>query len=429
MPFQRFFSIESSAGILLIFFTVLAMIMANSPLADWYNEFLNRKLSIRFGSFSLDKPLLLWINDGLMAIFFFMVGLEIKRELITGELSSLRKSALPIAAAIGGMVVPAGLFLLLNMGKPGSTGWGIPMATDIAFSLGILSLLGRRVPLSLKVLLAAFAIVDDIGAVMVIALFYSTQIFWNLIGIAAILFLVLFLLNAFNVRNLALYAIIGAVIWYLFLKAGIHPTLAGVLIAFTIPLRRKTRVQVFVKRMNKNLEGFCDNECEDAITLNHKQIDAIDNMEDLVEEVQSPLQSLEHRLSGFVKYFVMPLFAFANAGVALSGHGTEIFGSLSINIATGLAVGKVLGIGFFAYLAVRLGLAVLPEGINMKHVLGIGFLGGIGFTMSLFISNLAFGGMDFLNQAKIGVLLGSLVSGIAGYLILHYTLPKQDNGS
>lgn len=424
-PFLRFLKIESSGGILLILATITAMIVANSGWANYYESFWKQDFTIGAEMFKLTKPIILWINDGLMAIFFFLVGLEIKRELIAGELSSPKKAALPIIAAIGGMIVPAGMFFILNRGGQGMEGWGIPMATDIAFSLGVLSLLGKKVPLALKVFLVAFAIVDDIGAILVIAIFYSAQIHWSLLFIALGLLAILFVFNASNIRYLPFYMILGWIIWYLFLKAGIHPTIAGVLIAFSIPSNRKIKLRDFSFRMKTNIDDFCTEPCEDSITLNHKQLASIDNMQSQIDKVQSPLQQLEHNLHGFVTYFVMPLFAFANAGVVLTGVGLSSFETLTLSISASLVFGKIIGIVLFSYLTVKMGISALPNNIKWPHILGAGMLGGIGFTMSLFISNLAYENIILINQAKLGTLIGSLVAAIIGYTYLKFILSKE----
>lgn len=424
-PFLRFLKIESSGGILLIIATICALIIANSGWANYYESFWKQDFTIGAESFKLTKPIILWINDGLMAIFFFLVGLEIKRELLAGELSSPKKAALPIIAAIGGMILPAGLFFLFNKGSQGMEGWGIPMATDIAFSLGILSLLGKRVPIALKVFLVAFAIVDDIGAIVVIAIFYSAQIHWGLFIIALGLLLVLFIFNKMDIRFIPFYMVIGWIIWYLFLKAGIHPTIAGVLIAFSIPSNRKIQLKDFSFRMNRNLNNFCDEPCEDSITLNHTQLASIDNMQSQIDKVQSPLQQLEHNLHGFVTYVVMPLFAFANAGVVLQGAGLASFSTLTLSISASLVIGKITGIMLFSFLTVKLRLSALPDNIGWSHILGAGMLGGIGFTMSLFISNLAYDNIILINQAKLGILMGSFVAAVLGYVYLKYVLQKK----
>ena len=425
-PFQRFFEIEASGGILLIVFTAIALVWANSPWSHYYQEFWHYELSIGIGEYKLSHSILHWINDGFMAIFFFVVGLEIKREMMTGELSSFKKASLPISAAIGGMVVPATIFLLINKNQPGAEGWGVPMATDIAFSLGVLTLLGKRVPLSLKIFLVAFAIVDDLGAVIIIAFFYSQDIQWDMLLYSGLLLSLLVVFNYLNIRHIPLYMLVGWFIWFLFMKSGIHPTLAGVLIAFTIPANRRLDISTFKENMDRNLQPYCL-KCNDKITLNHDQLESIDNMETLIRRVQSPLQSLEHSLHGFVTFVVMPLFALTNAGVILTQSGSGFFSPLSINIEISLIFGKVIGIALFSWLAVKIGMSALPRNVNWSHILGLGFLGGMGFTMSLFISNLAYtDNVNMLNEAKIGILVGSLVAGITGYLILRSTLKLQE---
>jgi len=426
-PFRRFLKIEASGGILLLAFTVFALVWANSRWGHYYHEFWEQHLTIGIGSFKLSKTLLHWINDGLMVIFFFVVGLEIKRELIAGELSSIKQASLPIAAAIGGMLVPALIFIFVNTNNASEVGWGIPMATDIAFSLGVLSLLGKRVPISLKVFLVAFAIVDDIGAVMVIALFYSGEIYWNYLLIGLALFILLVVFNKLDIRYIPAYMIVGWVVWFMFLKSGIHPTIAGVLIAFSIPMRRKIDVLTFRKRMDDNLKIFCPgDDCSNKITLTGGQLAAIDNMENELVQVQSPVQSLEHTLHRFVTFFVMPLFALTNAGVVFHASGfSDFFGELSGTIELSLILGKVIGISFFTWLSVKIGIGVLPANVKWIHIIGLGFLGGMGFTMSLFISNLAFSRPLLLDPAKIGILTGSLIAGILGYIVLNATLKKE----
>ena len=428
-PFQRFFRIEASGGIVLLVFTVIALVWANSPWGDIYSKLWHYEFTIGVvGEFSISKDILHWINDGLMAIFFFVVGLEIKRELIAGELSSFKKASLPIAAAIGGMAVPAVIYVLVNTNPNTEVGWGIPMATDIAFSLGILSLLGKRVPVALKVFLVAFAIVDDLGAILIIALFYSEQILWNFLFIGLALILVLVIFNRLNVKSIPPYMIVGWVIWYMFLQAGIHPTIAGVLIAFTIPVKRSIRLKEFSKKMQHNLDAFCTfpNQ-KNKITLTHQQLAAIDNMDEEIFNVQSPVQRLEHHLHGFVTYIVMPLFALTNAGVVLrSASLSNVFTDLSGVIELSLVIGKMLGIFLFSWLAVKIGVASLPERVKWSHIISLGFLGGMGFTMSLFISNLAFSSEALLNPAKIGILTGSLIAGVIGYVSLYFTLKKPE---
>ncbi len=426
-PFQRFFKIEASGGIVLLIFTLIALIWANSPWGNYYDRLWESPLTIGLGDFVLSKTLIHWINDGLMAIFFFVVGLEIKRELRVGELSSARQAALPIIAAIGGMVFPAVIFLLVDKDPLTKAGWGIPMATDIAFSLGVLSLLGKRVPLSLKIFLVAFAIVDDLGAVLVIAIFYSSGIIWSYLLVGLGLFILLVILNRLKLRITHIYIAIGWVIWFMFLKSGVHPTIAGVLIAFTIPISRKIKLATFYKRMDDNLQQFCEGvDKSTSLTLSNKQLVSIDNMEDEIEHVQSPVQRLEHTLHGFVTYIVMPVFALSNAGVDFHMENfSGLFHSLSGHIELSLIVGKVTGIFLFTWLSVKTGITLLPANVRWVHILGLGFLGGMGFTMSLFISNLAFIHADQLNPAKIGILIGSLFAGIIGYFLLRSTLKAE----
>lgn len=426
-PFQRFFRIESSGGILLFISALIAIVWANSTLSSKYFELWNQTISFNILGFTLSETLLHWINDGLMAIFFFVVGLEIKRELLIGELSAGKKASLPIIAAAGGMVIPAVLFLILNKNPETAIGWGIPMATDIAFSLGILSLLGKRVPVGLKVFLVAFAIVDDLGAISVIAVFYSTEIHvkYLLIGLGLFLYLVLF--NLLKLRAIPIYMILGWIIWYMFLESGIHPTIAGVLIAFTIPLGRKIRVTTFRRRMDSNLAEFCDDDCDDKITLTDKQLASIDNMEAETRKVQSPLQSLEHRLHGFVTYFVIPVFALANAGVLIERFNIDILRDpLTVNIGYSLIIGKLAGIFIFSWIAIKLKVALMPENVKWIHLLAVALLGGMGFTMSIFITNLAFDVPSHINAAKLGIIMGSFVSAFLGFLILRITLKKQN---
>ncbi len=425
-PFQRFIRIEIFGSILLFIATAAALLWANSQWGNYYFELWENELSIKIKDFTLSKSFLYWINDGLMAIFFFVIGLEIKREILVGELSSLKKGALPIIAALGGMILPAIIYLFMNKDALTESGWGIPMATDIAFSLGVLGLLGKRVPRSMKIFLLAFAIIDNLGAVTVITLFYSTGIKLNFLIIGLGLFLVLVLFNQLKVRNYHLYMITGFIIWYMFSKSGIHPTIAAVIIAFTIPIRRKIRTSVFKRRMTRNLEEFSGKESKYKIILNKAQLAAIDNMEDEIESVQSPLQFIEYNLHGFVAYIIMPVFALANAGVILYSSGVQdIFNPLSSNIQVSLILGKVTGIFLFSLISIKTGIATLPENTGWIHLIGLGLLGGMGFTMSLFIANLAFSDTGLINYAKTGIIAASLISGILGYLVLRISLNKQ----
>lgn len=426
-PFQRFLKTEASGGILLIFFTALALFWANSAWSESYTNLWATKFTIGYGDWALSKALILWVNDGLMAIFFFLVGLEIKREVLVGELSTVKQATLPFFAAIGGMVVPALLFVFLNYDKPGADGWGVPMATDIAFSLGILSLLGKRVPLSMKIFLTAFAIVDDIGAVLVIALFYSGKIYLTALYIALGLFGILILLNIFNVRKKTIYILIAAVIWYFFLKSGLHPTIAGIMVAFTIPISSKIRASEFVAEIEEGLKVFkkAPNDPGEKL-LNYKQLSSVEAITYASKHVEPPLQQLEHGLHGFVAFFVLPVFALANAGVALGDAGAALSSALTINIALGLLVGKTVGVGLLSWISVKLNLAGLPTGIKWMHLIALGMLGGVGFTMALFIANLAFTDPELINQAKTGIILGSTIAGVGGYFILRSILPNPE---
>jgi NhaA family Na+:H+ antiporter len=382
-PFQEFADLEASGGLLLIGCTVAALIWANSPFAGSYFRFWHVDLTFgRIGGL-LAKPLHFWINDGLMALFFLLVGLEIKREILVGELASFQRAVLPIAAALGGMIVPAAFYLLFNHGGPGAAGWGIPMATDIAFALGVLALLGSRVPTSLKVFLAALAIADDIGAVLVIAFFYTERISWISLGVGGVFFVALLAANRAGVRHLLIYAILGLGLWIAFLQSGIHATVAGVLLAITIPARQRTASRA-------------------VLTSN-----------------ESPMLRLEHALIPWNRYLIMPVFALANAGVALGGGAApSVVAPVSLGVIFGLVIGKPIGIVLFSWLATRTRLAGMLDGIGWRQIVGVGMLGGIGFTMSLFIANLAFGDGLALETAKVGILVASVVSGIAGTIVL-----------
>ncbi|MCB0559832.1 MAG: Na+/H+ antiporter NhaA [Lewinellaceae bacterium] len=430
LPFRQFIRQEASSGILLIICTVIALAWANSPLSGFYFSLWETPVSVTIGTSSFSKPLLLWVNDGLMAIFFFSIGLEIKREVIDGELSSFRKAALPMVAALGGMLVPAGLFFLLHRGNEGIESWGIPMATDIAFSLGILSLLGSRAPLSLKVFLTAFAIVDDIGAVLVIALFYAHEVDWNALAISASLLAFLFICNfLFSIKRNWVYIIVGAGVWYYVFKSGIHPTIAGVLVAFTVPATNNIRLKHFTQSIRDFLDDFrIEKAKEGGPFLPQKELDTLAGLKSNVRAVQPPLQRMEYLLNDFVAYFVMPLFALANAGVMLRGGLEVAYQPLFLHIAVALLVGKIVGIVVFSWVAVRLRVAGLPTGANWTQMAGLGFLGGIGFTMALFIANLALEDGALLAQAKLGILAGSLVAGALGYFLLRWSLPQDETG-
>ncbi len=381
---RSFFELESASGILLVFAAVLAMIINNSPLSSLYGVFLDVPLEVRVGSLKIAKPLLLWINDGLMAIFFLLIGLEVKREIFEGQLSSASRAALPGVAALGGMLVPALIYVSLNWGDSAAlNGWAIPAATDIAFSLGILALLGERVPPGLKMFLLAVAIIDDIGAIIIIAVFYSGALSTLSLFLAAVTLGILALLNRLGVTRIAPYVILGIILWVCVLKSGVHATLAGVALAFCIPLKGKSGEKI------------------------------------------SPARDLENALHPWVAFGIMPLFAFANAGVSLSGITFKsLLSPVPLGIALGLFIGKQVGIFGFSWLAIKLKLAKLPEGVRWSGLYGLSVLCGIGFTMSLFIGSLAFerGGPDLETAVRLGVLTGTLLSGLLGYFVLRRVL-------
>lgn len=429
---KHFSSLNVVASILLFLTAIAAAVIANSSVAPIYQEFLSHELHFRIGGFNLlshggqNLTMLEFINDGLMTVFFLLVGLEIKRELLVGELSSFRKASLPFIAACGGMLLPVVVYsLVCAPGTPGGLGLAIPMATDIAFSLGVLSLLGSRVPLSLKIFLTAFAVVDDIGGILVIALFYSSHVAYGYLLIAALLYVLLYFIGKWGATNKIFFLVIGVVIWYLFLQSGIHSTISGVILAFVIPAKPQLHVGKYIERIRKTINTFPEMS-SDSIVLTNEQIAKLKQVESASDRVISPLQSLEDNLHNAVNYIILPLFAFVNAGVVFSGSG-DVVGGVSIAVALGLLVGKFFGIYSFTWLAVKSGLAPMPLGMNWKNISGVALLGGIGFTVSLFIANLSFGTAHpvLLNQAKFGVLAGTVIAGILGYLVLHFVLPKR----
>lgn len=379
---QRFFKLESAGGILLLCAALIAMLFANSPLNSAYNDFLNLPVSIQIGSFSIDKTLIHWINDGFMAVFFVLVGLEVKRELLEGSLSSYQQAIFPAIAAVGGMVIPALVYVFIARQDPTlANGWAIPMATDIAFALGIMALLSKQVPLPLKIFLLALAIIDDLGAIVVIALFFSHGLSIQALIFAAIAIVLLIALNRFKVTALCAYMVVGAILWASVLKSGVHATLAGVIIGFCIPLKG--------------------------------------------EKGEKPLEDFEHLLAPWASFLILPLFAFANAGVSFEGLDLSMLSSpLLLAITLGLIIGKPVGVFGFSYLSVKLGIAKLPEGINFKQIFAVAILCGIGFTMSMFLASLAFdadAGESVNALSRLGILLGSTVSAIVGYVFLKQT--------
>ena len=417
--FQEFSESEAAGGVLLLAATALALAWANSPWAHSYFMFWELKFTIGFEGFALSKSILHWINEGLMAIFFFVVGLEIKRELLVGELASPRQAALPIAGALGGVLVPALLYFLLNAGGAGAAGWGIPIATDIAFAIGAMSLLGSRVPVALKVFLTALAIVDDIVAVLVIAIFYRANLSWLSLGAAGGFFAALLAASSLGMRHPFPYALLGICMWIAMLLSGIHAAIAGVLVALAVPARPRIDMEKFIARGRGLLDQmeYPDRGDEHILRSETRQA-AVIALEDACEKVATPLQRCEHTLLPWVRLIIMPIFALANAGVALETSTAAATSPVSLGIVLGLVVGKPIGIFCASWLAVRLGLALLPAQVGWRQILGVGAIGGIGFTMSIFIASLAFAGQPLLEIAKLGIFAGSLVAGGTGFLLL-----------
>lgn len=380
--FREFLRLEAASGIILVIAAVLAMALANSPLSSTYEMLFDMPMAIQVGGLSIAKPLLLWINDGLMAIFFLLVGLEIKREIREGELAGRDQALLPCLAALGGMIAPALIYAALNWGEPlQMRGWAIPTATDIAFALGVLALLGKRVPVALKVFLTALAIIDDLGAIVIIAVFYTADLSVESLVLAGMALALLLALNVMNVVRVSVFVVVGVALWIFVLKSGVHATLAGVALAMAIPMRNPA------------------------------------------DSEHSPLIDVEHKLHVWVAYGILPLFAFANAGVSLAGVSiASLFDGLPLGIALGLFIGKQIGVFGATWLAVKLGLSRMPEGTSWPQIYGVSLLAGIGFTMSLFIGTLAFGAPEQAAQVRIGVLGGSLISAVAGYLVLRVVL-------
>ncbi|WP_455671547.1 Na+/H+ antiporter NhaA [Phocaeicola sp.] len=431
--FLRATQYHINGGILLMAIVLLAMILANSPWGEAYAGIWNKEVHLQIGEFNFfshdghHMTLMTFINDALMTIFFFSVGLEIKRETLVGELSSFRQALLPIVAACGGMLVPVILYYCMTAGTDAESGLAIPMATDIAFSLGVLSLFGKRVPISLKIFLTAFAVVDDIGGILVIALFYSSHLDINSLLYSFGALFVLCAGNHMHVHNRWFYILVGLVMWYLFLQSGIHATIAGVIVAFTIPATPHYKIGKYINNIKENINIFPASEKEGLI-LSKIQISVLKSIETASDRVISPLQSLEDSLHGLVNYVIIPLFAFANAGVVLTAsHGGLEVGTPTWAVMFGLVVGKFIGIYLFTWLIIKSKMATLAKGMTWINLIGICLLGGVGFTVSLFIANLSFGASPILlSQAKLGVLGGTLLAGLLGYIVLHFTLPKRN---
>ncbi|MGJ8759513.1 MULTISPECIES: Na+/H+ antiporter NhaA [unclassified Polaribacter] len=424
-PFQKFVKIESFSGILLLICTLVALFWANSPLHESYSSILEYKVGFSGENFELKKSVLFWINDGLMAIFFFLIGLEIKREILIGELNTVKKLAFPLFGAVGGALIPVGLFMLLNQNPETFKGWGIPMATDIAFSLAVLNTLGKRIPLSLKIFLTAFAIVDDIEAVLVIAVFYSESIEVALLLIGLGLIALLYVLTNRGYYSKFVMIFVGIIVWVLFLKSGVHPTVAGILIAFSVPIRQEIKTTTFLSQLEGIYNSIKTAPVLKEPILSNQQLKLVDNLTHWSKKFQSPLQHLEHNLHNWSAYFIIPVFALANAGVLIDSS-VHIDMALVFHIILCLVLGKGLGIPLVILVAKKLNLIQIPADIHFIQILGVSFIAGIGFTMAIFIAGLAFStSPEFISSAKIGILLGSLISAIIGYLILRFA-PVKD---
>ncbi|WP_268225271.1 Na+/H+ antiporter NhaA [Sinomicrobium oceani] len=421
-PMSRFINKSTTGGVVLFLSAVVALILANSPLKETYHHFWQHEFAIKFDSFVVSNNLHHWVNDGLMAIFFFVVGLELKREMIAGELSRPKKAILPLMAALGGMIFPAAIYLIFNHDSNAVGGWGIPMATDIAFALGILYLLGDKVPVSLKVFLTALAIADDLGAVLVIALFYTSDIDTNSLIAGGIFLLILLAANRLGVRAPVFYGIIGiGGLWMAFLFSGVHATIAGVLAAFTIPARTKVRDKKYVEKLRGFIDEYDNLEVRTTRLKTPQQQHVLEQVRIYSKAALTPLQRLEHSMHSLVSFFVMPVFALANAGVTFSGDfWSNITSSVSIGIILGLVVGKFIGVVAFTKLMTKLKIASLPSDLTWKHIYGVALLASIGFTMSLFITELAFktNAEEYILEAKMGIFAASMIGGTLGYFIL-----------
>ncbi len=439
-PLRRFAMLKPNASVLLFAATIVAMFLANSPWADRYHLLLSFPVDLQAGKFNFfshhgeTMSMLAFVNDALMAVFFFVIGLEIKQEVLIGELSSFRKALLPIVAACGGMIVPVLAYMLICNQAPEVRGAAIPMATDIAFALAVLGLLGKRVPLSMRIFLTALAVVDDIGGIIIIALFYSGHIALEPLFISLVVLGILFIGGKFCIYNRLFYYIGGFIVWLFFLESGIHPTIAGVLVAFTVPARPVVKLDNFTAEMSGYLEmlDYADvKQSSKAEVLTSTQIQVLNNIHTLADKTISPLQTIADKLHPMVNYVILPLFAFVNAGVTFGDIQPQSLMNIPLAVFLGLFVGKALGIFSFSYLFACTPFASMPTGVNKRSLLGVSLLGGIGFTVALFIANLSFDaatveGADFLNQAKLGVFTGSFISGLCGYLVLNYVLPRHE---
>jgi NhaA family Na+:H+ antiporter len=425
-PYQWFFNKEVSGSVLLLVASVSAAILANSPFSEYYERLLHLDVSFSMGAFSYSNSLQHWINDGLMALFFFTVGLEIKREILVGELATPKMAMLPIIAAAGGMLVPGLIYTFFNYGQPSMAGWGIPVATDIAFSLGAIALLGRNLPVGLRIFLSAFAIADDLGAVIIIAVFYTKTISTQFLVASVVCVVILFIGNMFWVRWIPFYIVMGVLTWVCVLGSGVHATVAGVVVAMLVPARGKYDMVRFEGLVRRTLDAMQTNRDIDgqwfSIFIKPEHLNSVQELESACHDVATPLQRMEHALLPWVIFGILPLFAFFNAGLSFENMptSTAFTNPVVLGCLLGLFIGKPVGIGLASYLAVRLNLATLPANVEWHHIYGAGMLGGIGFTMSLFIAGLSFSDPSLLNYSKLGVFSGSILAGLAGLAFLGF---------
>lgn len=412
--------LNNSSIVVLFIAVVVAMVWANSPWQEYYRSLMQTEVAFTFGSYELSEPVLLWINEGLMSLFFLQIGLELKREIMGGKLSSPKNAILPIGAAIGGMAFPALIYLMFNSSGAASQGWGIPVATDIAFSLGVLALVGKRLPVGLRIFLVTLAVVDDLGGVLVIAVFYTSDFSGMNLLHAFLFFGLLIIGNYAGVRKTWFYAIIGiGGVWLAFFFSGVHPTIAGILTAIAIPGRVKIKENIFLKRLNDLHTKFIKAEPKEGAFISKEQLEILEDIKTASTEAETPLQKLEKALNPFVSFVVLPLFALANAGIHLHGNLIKVLlNPISLGIGIGLVFGKFLGIVAISRLLVAFKLAKLPDRVTWNHMYGVAFLGGIGFTISLFINELAFTNEEFIYSAKVSILVASLAAGIIGSVIL-----------
>ena len=421
-PTQRFFRKEAASSLLLLAATTIALVWANFPVFESYHHTWHSEIGFSIGQASITKSLIHWINDGLMALFFFTVGLEIKRELLVGDLSTLKKALFPVFAAIGGMLVPGIIFALINFGTPSAGGWAIPMATDIAFAMGAMAIFGKKLPMGLRVFLAAFAIADDLGAVLVIALFYTKIIVFSNLAICGILVLMLGIANFLWIRWTVVYAVLGIMVWIAVLGSGLHPTVAGIIVSMFIPARGKYDTDLFIQKAKQRLEAFqcAENSCGFSILLNEDHMNAVQSLELDCHNVETPLQRMLHALHPWVAFLILPIFALGNAGLSFHdvNFSEALTHPLTIGIILGLFLGKPVGITLFSYIAVKAKIAALPQGIYWPHIFGVSMFGGIGFTMSLFVSGLSFTTPALINYSKFAILIGSVLSAAIGIIFL-----------